>query len=114
MLRCKESPCFGATSGLSARDWWFEVVKRTYKTTQDLNQIEPEEMDMLLPKVFDVLYDNVFGSKDGWVLKEDTTYTLEKLRDWRDIGAGPKLGVISNFDDRLHNILSGNLFLLHI
>ena len=32
-------------------------------------------------------------------------YTLKKLTGWRDLGGGPKLGIISNFDDRLHGIL---------
>lgn len=32
-------------------------------------------------------------------------YTLSKLRDWRDQGGGPKIGIVDNFDDRLDTIL---------
>ena len=39
-------------------------------------------------------------------MKADAFYTLRKLTEWRDIGNGPKLGIISNFDDRLHSILN--------
>ena len=33
-------------------------------------------------------------------MKENALYLLEKLKEWKDIGNGPKIGVISNFDDR--------------
>ena len=39
-------------------------------------------------------------------MKSDALYTLKKLTEWRDMGGGPKLGIISNFDDRLHSILN--------
>jgi len=102
---CLAHPCFGVHSGMSSRDWWFEVISKTYKSTQDLNTILPKEMDQLLPSVAKALYDNVFGAGEGWLLKEDALYTLEKLREWRDLGSGPKLAVVSNFDERLHDIL---------
>lgn len=92
---------------MTSRQWWFEVVKRTYLTTQDLNQIGPEEMERLLPEVFEMLYTEVFGTKEGWVVKEDVVYILQKLKAWREQGSGPKLGVVSNFDDRLPHILRG-------
>ena len=93
---------------MTSRQWWYEVVKRTYLTTQDLNQIDPEEMEKLLPAVFEMLYTEIFGTKEGWVLKEDVVYLLQKLQQWRDQGAGPKLGIVSNSDDRLLCILRGN------
>ena len=60
-----------------------------------------------MPQLFEILYSDVFSSKDGWVLKEDAEYTLAKIAEWRDMGGGPKVGVIANFDDRLHKILRG-------
>jgi Ni,Fe-hydrogenase I small subunit len=92
---------------MSSKDWWFEVVKNTYKNTKDLTTIEHDELDQLLPTVFELLYNDVFSTKEGWLLKDDAAYTLQKLREWRDQGAGPKIGVISNFDSRLTNILRG-------
>ena len=100
-------PCFGAMSGLTAKDWWFEVVKQTYKSTESLDALDNEEMDSILPRVFETLYSEVFATSQGWNVMDDAVYTLDKLRAWRDQGAGPKLGVISNFDDRLHDILKG-------
>jgi hypothetical protein len=93
---------------MSSKSWWFEVVRSTYLSTQDLSTIEPQEIEGLLPAVFEILYENVFSSKEGWLLKEDAEYTLRKLREWRDQGAGPKIGIISNFDARLPNILRGS------
>lgn len=99
-------PCFGALTGMTASAWWLEVVRRTYSTTEGLNQIEPDELEELLPVVFQMLYTEVFSTKAGWILKEDVEYTLRKLKEWRDQGGGPKIAVVSNFDDRLPTILA--------
>jgi len=100
-----QHPCFGALSGMTARAWWGEVIHNTYKGTKFLTEIEPDELKALMPEVVDNLYDNVFGTKVGWIIKEDVEYTLRKLKEWRDIGNGPKIGLVSNFDDRLNNIM---------
>jgi len=82
------------------------VVKNTYATTKDLDsQLDAEELASVLPAVFEMLYVEVFSTRQGWTLKEDVAYTLTKLVEWRDQGAGPKIGVVSNFDDRLVAIL---------
>eukprot|EP01038_Epipyxis_sp_PR26KG_P004677 gene4677-6571_t len=104
--RAAAYPCFGAKNGMSSREWWYAVVEKTYKTTENLNQIDHSEIDELLPELFERLYDDVFGTREGWILKENVEYTLNKLTEWRDQGSGPKLGVLSNFDDRLPNILA--------
>eukprot|EP01041_Mallomonas_annulata_P008090 gene8090-16601_t len=98
-------PCFGALSGMTSKAWWFNVISQTYKTTKDLNLIKDHEFEAMLPDLVNTLYNNVFGTKEGWLLKEDTLYTLEKLRAWRDMGSGPKIGIVSNYDERLHYIL---------
>ena len=92
---------------MAAKDWWFQVFDQTYKTTKDLTTIKGSEFDRMMPDISSILFNEIFGSKEGWSLKEDTLYTLEKLKEWRDIGSGPKVGIISNFDDRLHDILKG-------
>jgi len=107
--RSKSYPCFGANAGLTTRQWWFEVVRNTYLGTEFLTEIDKDEMEQLLPKLFEALYDDVFSTKEGWSLKDDTVYTLRKLQEWRDQGNGPKLGVVSNFDERLPAILIGLL-----
>ena len=107
ILRSSKHPCFGAKSGMKPKDWWFQVVSATYKYTENLDQVSSEELDAILPRIFEKLYTEIFSSSDGWLLKENAEYTLKKLAEWRDIGGGPKLGIISNFDGRLHNILRG-------
>ena len=93
---------------MSSKDWWFGVVKNTYKYTQNLNHVlSNEEFDQILPQVFDILHNKIFNSKEGWVLKEDAEYTITKLKEWQEFGGGPKLGIIANFDERLQNILNG-------
>jgi len=104
--QCAEHPCFGATSGMSSRDWWYRVVDDTYRSTGELsNAIDASELIELIPGTFDLLFDEVFATKKGWLLKDDALYTLRKLKEWRDMGGGPKLGVISNFDERLTPLL---------
>ena len=98
-------PCFGAMSGMTAEAWWFEVIKKTYAGTQYLSVIDEEELDQLMPALFDLLYQDVFSTNKGWEVKEDVIYTLDKLKEWREIGNGPKIGVVSNFDERLPMIL---------
>ena len=85
-----------------------EVVRRTYLGTETLNNcLDPKEIEKVLPAAFNTLYNKVFNTKEGWVLKEDALYTVVKLREWRDQGAGPKIGIISNYDIRMRNILEG-------
>lgn len=40
------------------------------------------------------------------MVKENVEYTLKKLKEWRDMGNGPKLAVVSNTDDRMHLVLA--------
>lgn len=104
---CAAEPCFGASSGMTAENWWLAVVTKTYKETELLDMcISSEELDEIMPEVFDFLYQQVFNTVEGWDVKEDAVYTLMKLSEWRDQGSGPKLGVVSNNDPRLHTILS--------
>lgn len=98
-------PCFGSVSGMSSRDWWAEVISKTYKNTEFLTEIESDELDSIMPQLVDFLYDTVFSTETGWTVKEDVVYTLSKFRDWRDQGGGPKIGVVANFDSRLETIL---------
>ena len=108
---CISHPCFGTlTNGqMTPKQWWYEVVRNTYRGTQDLNTLDEGEIDSLMPTVFPMLYDEIFSTSKGWLVKEDVEYTLIKLKEWRDQGSGPKIGVISNSDNRLKTVLKGNL-----
>ena len=74
-----------------------------------MNTLDEAEIDSLMPTVFPMLYDEIFSTSKGWLVKEDVEYTLIKLKEWRDQGSGPKIGVISNSDNRLKTVLKGNL-----
>jgi hypothetical protein len=72
----EKHPCFGALSGMTSEAWWFEVIKKTYAETQYLSAIDGEELDQLMPALFDLLYNDVFSTKKGWDIKEDVEYTV--------------------------------------
>lgn len=74
------------------RDWWRELVR------QVLGGRMP-------PAVFRGFFDEVyefFRTRRAWILYEDTAPALAILR-----GRGYRLGVISNFDSRLRDVLAG-------
>lgn len=105
----KSHPCFGqtaASSGMTSKQWWYIVIRSTLVNTENNSLLSPEEIDSLMPQIFETLYSEVFSTTKGWVVKENVVYTLQKLKDWRDMGSGPKIGVISNFDERLQGVLT--------
>ena len=53
-----------------------------------------------MPQLFEMIYTEVFSTSEGWLVKENAVYLLDKLKEWKEIGNGPKIGAISNFDDR--------------
>lgn len=109
MYRSKKYPCFGAQHGLTCTEWWYETMLNTYMNTENLNPDIKDEMKDIFPEVFRMLYNDVYSTQEGWQAKEDIHYVLTKLAEWRDKNHGPKLGIISNFDDRLSTILEGQL-----
>jgi putative hydrolase of the HAD superfamily len=74
------------------RLWWFDVVHNVFYRIGMFNK-------------FDDYFDEVFryfASPDAWALYPDTVPTLQALEDRR-----LELGVVSNFDSRLYEILIG-------
>jgi len=106
----KKSPCFGKNDK-GSRDWWREVVKGTYDRVPQIDNEKflREELDgPLFDIVFDKLYDEIFSTTEAWELKPYTAEFLRNLKSWRDSGsvdAPTHIGVVSNFDDRLHKVL---------
>eukprot|EP00620_Florenciella_sp_RCC1587_P020043 CAMPEP_0182579988 /NCGR_PEP_ID=MMETSP1324-20130603/45670_1 /TAXON_ID=236786 /ORGANISM="Florenciella sp., Strain RCC1587" /LENGTH=357 /DNA_ID=CAMNT_0024796155 /DNA_START=270 /DNA_END=1340 /DNA_ORIENTATION=- len=99
--KCQASPCFGCSDSISAQDWWASVVRDTYTKVG----VPSDIIDPLFPLLFDELYHEVFTGTDGWELNADTMMVLDKLKEWQETGDGPRLGVISNFDERLPKLL---------
>jgi len=73
-----------------SRDSWFAVVRETFAPLQ----VE------LPPEFFPAVYDR-FAEPDVWRIYDDVLPTLQSLRE-----RGLKLGIISNWDQRLRPLLS--------
>lgn len=85
---------FGPVPEPLARDlekrWWKRVVARSFELAGAPSQLEV---------LGEALYD-IFRSGEGWVLEPGCPECLEQLK-----GQGQRLGVISNFDSRLEEVL---------
>ncbi|GAB1602478.1 haloacid dehalogenase-like hydrolase domain-containing protein 3 [Argonauta hians] len=91
----QEYPNYGVSHGLTAEQWWKEVMKSSLLVGCNKEAFTPH----ILSKVCDELY-LTFSSNRGWEVIPGTEEGLTLLKD-----KGMKLAVISNFDDRLPNIL---------
>ena len=73
--------------------WWWAIAAETFQYVGVLDQFSDFEA------FFSALYKH-FATADPWVVYPDTRYTL---MHWRDRGL--ELGVVSNFDTRIHDVL---------
>ena len=73
--------------------WWYEVALRTFAKTG--NVMKFSDFDAFFSELF-----NYFATPEPWFIYEDTVPALEK---WRSQGI--ELGIISNFDSRLYQLL---------
>jgi putative hydrolase of the HAD superfamily len=73
--------------------WWRAIAADTFQRVGALHQFADFEA------FFAALYTH-FATADPWFVYEDT---LPTLQHWRDRGV--ELGIISNFDTRLHDVL---------
>lgn len=74
------------------RAWWRDLVRQVFGGRMP---------HAVFREFFEEAYE-FFRTPDAWILYEDTARTLELLR-----GRGCRLGVISNFDSRLRDVLAG-------
>jgi putative hydrolase of the HAD superfamily len=85
---------FPAATGDSAaaeRQWWFDLVQQVFFGRM------PES---IFSTYFAELYD-YFRSADAWLLYPDVPHSLEQLQ-----ARGHRMGIISNFDSRLKEIIA--------
>lgn len=75
-------------------DWWKQVVIATFNHLELLTKFT--DFENFFTEIY--LY---FGTKEPWYIFPDT---VESLQQWRDRGI--ELGVISNFDSRLIEVLN--------
>jgi len=73
------------------RLWWKEVIRKTLKSRMPESAFE---------QYFEEIFE-FFKKGEAWHLFPDTRASLERLRR-----RGYRLGIVSNFDSRLHDVLS--------
>ncbi|XP_043836285.1 haloacid dehalogenase-like hydrolase domain-containing protein 3 [Dromiciops gliroides] len=86
-------PNYGLSQGLTSRQWWLDVVLQTFHLAgvQNSKVLEP---------IANKLYKD-FSSAENWQMLEGAESTLQQCRE-----RGLRLGVVSNFDRRLEDILA--------
>jgi putative hydrolase of the HAD superfamily len=80
----------GPVSTENQKQWWKDVVTRVFT---EVGMVEN----------FDEFFENVFqkfSDSQGWILFPEAREVLEELKSRR-----LKLGIISNFDDRLYSVM---------
>lgn len=89
-----DHPRYGINEGMTARIWWEKFVERVFI------KAGYEGCKLKLVDIADNLYES-FSQGSNWELVPGTVNVLETLKDM-----GIRLGVISNFDERLEVTLS--------
>lgn len=93
-------PNYGIAHGLGGQTWWKGVVEDTFTQCRVHDPA-------LLSKLADNLYHNFCGP-ENWEIFPDSEMALKSCSSM-----GLKLGVVSNFDNRLEGILRGCGLLSH-
>ena len=95
-FRDAPAPVFAATESAqikqSERLWWFDVVHNVFYRVGMFDRF-----DEFFEHVFEV-----FADPASWILYPEVSATLATLRS-----RGLELGIVSNFDSRLFNVLRG-------
>src|SRR5437667_6956349 len=80
----------GPTSSEHQKDWWRNIVRQVFTETGMVENFD---------QFFEQVYDR-FRDSDGWILFPETVEVLDELKH-----RGLKIGVISNFDDRIYSVM---------
>lgn len=105
-------PRFGA--GVERSDaWWRRVTLATYDAVLRNGLYDDDEL-AAFDKAFDGLFDELQGSllvgPEAWDVAPDAPRLLAALREWRDLGGGPRVAAVStSFDERLPLLLENLL-----
>jgi len=91
-----QHPIYGVNQGLTTKNWWKDFVHQVFVNAGSLET--PSDIN----KVFEILWTR-FAKAKNWDVMPDAHDTLAFLKS-----SGIRLGVISNFDDRLENTLRAN------
>ncbi|KAL4219129.1 Haloacid dehalogenase-like hydrolase domain-containing protein 3 [Mactra antiquata] len=94
----KEFPNFGVHNNLTPFKWWTNVVVETFKAAGS----DGKELEQIANHLY-----IMFSTQTGWEVVPGAINILSLLKQ-----NGVKIGIISNFDDRLEKILA-ELSLIH-
>ena len=90
----EKHPNYGRFTGLLWEGWWVNMVKGTFKS-----YAKSHEDDVNISKTAEYLLRH-FQTSQAWVVSKNAEDLLEFLKT-----SDVKLGIISNYDSRLHRIL---------
>jgi REG-2-like HAD superfamily hydrolase len=91
---CDKYPNFGVQDNMSTQDWWRKIVSKTFKNTGCKD-------DQVVQDMAGSLY-REFTLASNWELFPEVKSVLKRLKN-----RGYCLGIVSNFDERLPQILNG-------
>ncbi|XP_046391063.1 haloacid dehalogenase-like hydrolase domain-containing protein 3 [Ischnura elegans] len=98
-----QHPNFGAATGLPWHSWWSKLVVQTFLSAPSLrfedSRVKGNSRELRLETLADHLIE-AYSSAECWSVVEGAENTLSSLRK-----EGLVLGVVSNFDCRLHGLL---------
>jgi len=90
----REFPNFGSTSGMSSMVWWVSLVKGTFTDVLG-DQLDEKTAGRIASELY-----SYYHSPKPYMVLEDGLESLQKIKEMKI-----KIGVISNFDNRLHDII---------
>ncbi|KAJ8876388.1 hypothetical protein PR048_020833 [Dryococelus australis] len=91
---CRRHPNFGHTTGLGWKKWWTSVVVETFSSSE-----KQKINEHVLKTIAETLIED-YKSCDCWVVTDGSVSALSRFKE-----SGMHLGVVSNFDSRLENVL---------
>lgn len=97
-----EFPNYGSTQGMTSREWWRRIVTQSLTAACGQQKLKANTMAQIASHLY--LH---FCTNKGWEVIPGTHEALTLLKE-KDL----KLGVISNYDERLTKVLL-NLALIH-
>jgi len=89
---------FGHKTGMSSVEWWTQVVKQTIRLANfTTDEISDNKLDLIAKHLY-----RLYSTSNCWAIDPDSHHVLSELKK-RDTNL--KIGVISNNDERLEQIL---------
>ncbi|RNA38748.1 haloacid dehalogenase-like hydrolase domain-containing 3 [Brachionus plicatilis] len=102
------NPGYGYSKGMQSREWWSRIVKQVIKDNLEAkntpNLFDSAKLDCISGAIYDE-----FKKEKYWQKYADCDFVLDELKQTR----GLKLGIVSNFDERLPEILKNLNLLSH-